>query len=95
MSRQLVVTHGAGYAEKNLRRMIQFAEAFPSEAIVVTLSQQLSWSHFHALLPIKDPQARDFYAEMCRIERWDFSTTQGAFAPALDHTVHPARGGVG
>ena len=35
--------------------MIQFAEAFPSEAIVVTLSQQLSWSHVHALLPIKDP----------------------------------------
>ena len=40
----------------------------------MTLSQQLSWSHFHALLPIKDPLARDFYAEMCRIERWDVRT---------------------
>jgi predicted nuclease of restriction endonuclease-like (RecB) superfamily len=30
----------------------------------------LSWSHFVELLPIKDPLARDFYAEMCRIERW-------------------------
>jgi hypothetical protein len=48
--------------------------SFPDEAIVVTLSQQLSWSHFHALLPIKDPLARDFYAEMCRIERWDVRT---------------------
>ena len=36
----------------------------------MTLSQQLSWSHIHALLPIKNPLARDFYAEMCRIERW-------------------------
>ena len=53
--------------------MIQFALLFPDEAIVVTLSQQLSWSHVHAL-PIKDPLARDFYAEMCRIERWDVRT---------------------
>ena len=49
--------------------MIQFAQPFLDEAIVATLSQQLSRSHFHALLPIKDPQARDFYAEMCRVER--------------------------
>ena len=49
--------------------MIQFAQSFPDAAIVLTLSQQLSWSHFHALLPIKDPQASDFYAEMCRVER--------------------------
>jgi len=54
--------------------MIRFSQAFADEAIVVTLSQQLSWSHFHALLPIKDPLARDFYAEMCRIERWDVRT---------------------
>ena len=51
--------------------MIQFAQPFLDEAIVATLSQQLSRSYFHALLPIKDPQARDFYAEMCRVERWD------------------------
>jgi predicted nuclease of restriction endonuclease-like (RecB) superfamily len=41
---------------------------------VSTLSTQLSWSHFIELLPIKDPLARDFYAEMCRIERWDVRT---------------------
>ncbi len=40
----------------------------------MTLSQQLSWSHLHALLPIKAPLARDFYAEMCRIERLDVRT---------------------
>lgn len=34
----------------------------------------MSWSHFIELLPIKDPLARDFYAEMCRIERWDVRT---------------------
>ena len=38
------------------------------------LSTQLGWSHFIELLPIKDPLARDFYAEMCRIEHWDVRT---------------------
>jgi hypothetical protein len=33
-SRQLVVDYGRGYSEKNLRRMVQFAEAFPEEEIV-------------------------------------------------------------
>ncbi len=26
------------------------------------------------LLPLKDPLAREFYAEMCRIEHWDVRT---------------------
>lgn len=74
VSRELTAEYGRGFGYAEIARMIQFAEAFPSEAIVVTLSQQLSWSHVHALLPIKDPLARDFYAEMCRIERWDVRT---------------------
>ena len=74
VSRELTADYGRGFSLTELTRMVQFAQAFPEEAIVVTLSQQLSWSHFHALLPIKDPLARDFYAEMCRIERWDVRT---------------------
>ena len=74
VSRELTKEYGRGFSYAEIARMIQFAQAFPEEAIVVTLSQQLSWSHFHALLPIKDPLARDFYAEMCRIERWDVRT---------------------
>src|SRR5580704_13709972 len=49
LSRQLVADYGRGYTEKNLRRMIQFAEAFPEEEIVATLWRQLSWSHFREL----------------------------------------------
>jgi len=70
VSRQLVSEFGEGFTDKNLRRMIQFAEAFPDMEIVVTLSRQLSWSHFVGILPIKDDLQRDFYAEMCRMERW-------------------------
>jgi predicted nuclease of restriction endonuclease-like (RecB) superfamily len=54
--------------------MVQFAQVFPEEAIVATLSRQLSWSHFRELLPLKQPLQREYYAEMCRIERWSVRT---------------------
>jgi hypothetical protein len=69
LSQQLTDEFGEGFAEKNLRRMVQFAEAFPTEQIVTTLSTQLGWSHFVEIVPLKDELQRDFYAEMCRIER--------------------------
>jgi predicted nuclease of restriction endonuclease-like (RecB) superfamily len=74
VSQELAAEYGRGFSYAELTRMVRFVQAFPDEAIVVTLSQQLSWSHIHALLPIKDPLARDFYAEMCRIERWNVRT---------------------
>jgi predicted nuclease of restriction endonuclease-like (RecB) superfamily len=74
LSTELVKEFGMGFNEKNLRRMIQFAEVFPEEQIVVTLSRQLGWSHFVAIIPLDDDLKRDFYAEMCRIERWSVRT---------------------
>ncbi|MCI5163989.1 MAG: DUF1016 family protein, partial [Candidatus Electrothrix sp. AX5] len=70
LSRQLVDEYGKGFSEKNLRRMIQFANLFSEENIVVTLSRQLSWSHFLTLIPLEKPLQREFYAEMCRVEKW-------------------------
>ena len=40
----------------------------------VSLSALLSWSHFVELIPLDDPLKRDFYAEMCRVERWSVRT---------------------
>jgi predicted nuclease of restriction endonuclease-like (RecB) superfamily len=70
LSAQLELEFGRGFGEKNLRRMVQFATSFTDPQIVVTLSRQLGWSHFMALLPLADPLQREFYAEMCRIEHW-------------------------
>ncbi len=42
VSRELTAEYGRGFSYAELARMIQFADAFPDEAIVVTLSQQLS-----------------------------------------------------
>lgn len=73
VSRQLQQEFGRGFEEKNLRRMMQFAEQFERD-IVVTRSRQLSWSHFLSVLPIKDPLKRDFYLHMCQTEQWSVRT---------------------
>ena len=70
----MTLEFGRGFNYAAVNRMIQFFQLFPDETIVSTLSAQLSWSHFIELLPLKDPLARDFYAEMCRIEHWDVRT---------------------
>lgn len=46
LSQQLTVNYGRNFDVKNLWWMQQFAEFFPKEAIVVTVSRQLSWSRF-------------------------------------------------
>ena len=74
VSQELRAEFGEGFTLRSLYRSIQFFESYPDETIVSTLSAQLSWSHFIELLPLKDQLARDFYAEMCRIERWDVRT---------------------
>src|SRR5690606_41175312 len=51
-----------------------FVYVFPDESIVQTLSRQLSWSHFVELIPMEDRLKREFYAEMCRVERWSVRT---------------------
>jgi DUF1016 N-terminal domain len=55
---------------RNLFNMVRFAEAFPDMKIVQSLIAQLGWTHFLHLIRLDDPLKRDFYAEMCRIERW-------------------------
>jgi predicted nuclease of restriction endonuclease-like (RecB) superfamily len=74
LSAKLVPDFGAGFSARNLARMIQFAETFPDHAIVSTLSRQLGWSHFVEIVPLKDNLQRDFYTEMCRVERWSVRT---------------------
>jgi len=64
LSRELEKKFGRTFKEKNLRRMIQFAEKFPDYEIVVTLSRQLSWSHFLVLIPLRTEQKRMFYAKL-------------------------------
>jgi predicted nuclease of restriction endonuclease-like (RecB) superfamily len=74
LGRQLSLEYGPGFSEKNLWHMVRFAESFSNPQIVYALSRQLGWTHFRSLIYLKDPLQRDFYAEMCRIEKWSTRT---------------------
>jgi predicted nuclease of restriction endonuclease-like (RecB) superfamily len=74
LSAQLTEEFGRGFGRRNLFQMVLFAELFPDAGIVSTLSRQLSWSHFVEIIPLDDSLKRDFYAEMCRLERWSVRT---------------------
>lgn len=74
LSQDLSQNYGNGFSYSALTRMVKFYESFQDKKIIATLSQQLSWSHFRELLPLEKPLQRDFYAEMCRIERWSVRT---------------------
>jgi len=63
ISVKLEARFGRNFTEKNVRRMIQFAEQFEDFEIVVTLSRQLSWSHFLVLIPLKNFEYKLFYAK--------------------------------
>lgn len=71
LSTRLTREYGQGFSATGLFRMVKFGEKFPNQTIVATLSPQLGWSHFVEIIPIEDPLKRDFFAEMCRIERWN------------------------
>jgi predicted nuclease of restriction endonuclease-like (RecB) superfamily len=76
LSRQLSEEYGPGFGRTNLFYMIRFAETFPDSRIVHALSEQLSWTHLRQIIYLDDPLQREFYAQMCRIERWSTRTLQ-------------------
>lgn len=59
-----------GFDDKNIHRMMQFAQEIPDEQIVATLSRQLSWSHFVEVIPLKNDIQREFYLTLAASERW-------------------------
>jgi hypothetical protein len=69
--------------ERILKETLQYKRAEYGQKIVASLLRQLSWTHFTILIPIKDPLKRDFYAEMCRIESWNYRTLQKKIASML------------
>ena len=70
LSKELEAEFGRGFGRRNLFNMVRFAEVFPDIKIVQSLIAQLGWTHFLHIIRLDDPLKRDFYAEMCRIERW-------------------------
>lgn len=74
LSGKLTAEFGRGFTKTNLFNMVRFAEAFPDRQTVQALSATLSWTHLRRIIYLDDPLRREFYAEMCRMERWSTRT---------------------
>ncbi len=70
VANQLVEKYGSQFEEKNVRRMMRFAEVFSDFTIVAPVVRQLSWSHFLILLPLKSEESRAYYAQKAIEETW-------------------------
>ncbi len=80
LSSQLAEKYGTNFTEKNVRRMIQFAEIYSDIQIVVSLTRQLSWTHIVAIIPLKSEEQRNFYIQKITDEKWSTRHTRKQIA---------------
>lgn len=76
LAKQLTSEFGRGWSERQLRYCLRVAEVFPESRILHTLCSELSWSHLRLIIQIDEPLKRDFYLEICRLERWSVRQLQ-------------------
>ena len=74
LSTKLTNIYGKGWGYESLKHCIRTAEIFSEDEIRYAVRTQFSWTHIRTLVSVKDPIARQFYMEMCRIEHWDTRT---------------------
>ena len=77
LSCDLTEEFGRGRGEAQLWLCSKFASVFPERSILDTLCKELNWSQIRTLLPFEDALKRDFYIEMCKLERWSVRTLRG------------------
>ena len=70
LAKQLTEEYGKGWGVDQLRKCTRFAETFPERQIVEALRPQLSWTQIRIISFIDEPLKRNFYIEMCKLERW-------------------------
>ena len=67
LSRRLTLDFGPRFDERNLRKMRQLHQAFPIRA---ALRPELGWTHYRALLRVKNPDAVKWYMNEAADEGW-------------------------
>jgi len=67
ISAHLTAEFGRGFSIRNLRNMRQFYQSYP---IRQTLSAELSWSHYQALMRVANEERRTFYSTEAVKSAW-------------------------
>jgi predicted nuclease of restriction endonuclease-like (RecB) superfamily len=70
LSRHLSDTFGKGFSEANLWNFRQFYLTWPNDEILYTLCRELSWSHIRLIMRLDSENARNYYLNESRSQRW-------------------------
>jgi predicted nuclease of restriction endonuclease-like (RecB) superfamily len=70
LSEQLTLEFGKGWGIKHLRHCLRIAETIRNKKLLCKLSEELTWTHLRILMYIENDLKREFYIEICKIERW-------------------------
>lgn len=73
-SRKLTDQFGNGFSVTNIKNFRRFYLDFCNLSIGQTPSDLLPWSHYERLIRVKDPEARDWYAQEALNQTWSFRT---------------------
>ena len=68
LSKKLSAEYGKGFSPQSLWNFRQFYVEFP---ILSTAWRELRWSHYKILMRVKDPAARDWYANEAISQGWN------------------------
>lgn len=71
---KLAGRYGSGWGFQKLQHCVRAAYTFSEEEIMYAVRTQLSWTHLRSLMAVEDSLARQFYMEMCRLEKWSTRT---------------------
>lgn len=76
IAKQLINKYGSGWGYEKLKHCVRSAYLFSEDEIRYATSTQLNWTHLRILMAVSDNLARQFYMEMCNIERWSTRTLE-------------------
>ncbi len=76
LAEQLTAAYGKGWGEKHLRHCLRTVDTFPDKEIFYAVSRDLTWTHIRSVIYLEDSLKREFYIEMCKIEKWSTRVLQ-------------------
>lgn len=74
----MTARYGKGFTKSNLYNFYSFYKVYPQifQTVSGKSERVLSWSHYAALLQIKDPKARTWYEREAIMQSWSVRTLQ-------------------
>ena len=70
ISERLTTEYGKGWGQRHLYSCIKVYTVFPDFEILHALRTKLTWTHLRLIINVEDELKREFYIEMCKLEKW-------------------------